>query len=174
MSHSNKGKHLNFEQRKIIANQLGKKDVNCQEIANILEVDASTVSKEIKRNREVTLNAHPSTKKVCKKLDRFPHVCNRCSTYYSGRCPFTQYAYKAYNAQCQADSRLVHSRRGINLTQEEFQQLDRLVTQGVKNNQSIYHLVKNNPDIPVTEASVYRYIRNNYLTSKKIDLTYVR
>lgn len=67
MSHSNKGKHLNFEQRKIIANQLGKKDVNCQEIANILEVDASTVSKEIKRNREVTLNAHPSTKKVCKK-----------------------------------------------------------------------------------------------------------
>ena len=55
--------HFNFEQRKIIANQLSIGAKLC-EIAQLLDKDSTSVSKEIKRNRVITKKHHESNKPI--------------------------------------------------------------------------------------------------------------
>ncbi|MBQ0035484.1 MAG: hypothetical protein KBT35_01050 [Firmicutes bacterium] len=162
--------HINHEMRKIISNYLskGKKAI---EIANDLGLDVSAVSKEIKRNRIVTKEAYSNAKDpICEKTTRFPYVCNGCSLKYS--CHKKQYKYDTKRAQEFADYRLIASRRGINLTKEEFDILNNKIHDGLANGNSIYHIVISNDDISSSVSTVYRYINNGYLTTKKIDLPY--
>lgn len=159
---------LNFDQRKIISTQLSKKK-KCKEIAELLNVDPSTISKEIKRNRTLLNNGKLNPKIQCKTPVRYPYVCNGCSKRYES-CDLQRFSYIANDAQKLATYRLVSSRRGINLTPQELENLDRIVKEGVSNNESIYHIVKNNPDIETSVSTVYRYIDDGYLTTRPLDL----
>ena len=162
--------HINHEMRKIIASYLtkGKKAI---EIANDLGLDVSAISKEIKRNRVVSKEAYRNTiDPICEKTLRFPYVCNGCNLKYS--CHKKQYKYDVKRAQEFADYRLIASRRGINLTKEEFDVLNNKIHDGLVNGNSIYHIVVSNDDITSSVSTVYRYINAGYLKTKKIDLPY--
>ena len=162
--------HFNFEQRKIIANQLSNGAKLC-EIAQLLDKDSTSVSKEIKRNRVITKKHHESNKKLCKHTLRYPYCCNHCHLKYT-TCPFDQFKYEAKSAQEKADYNLVSSRTGINMNEEEFNYLNRAIKNGVDNKESIYHIVKSDPVITVSVPTVYRYINEKKLTTQRMDLPY--
>ena len=162
--------HLNFEQRKIIANQLSHGAKLC-EMAELLDKDPTSISKEIKRNRLATKTHHKDNKKMCKHILRYPYCCNHCHLKYT-TCPFDQFKYEAKSAQQKADYNLKQSRVGINMTKEEFDHLDRTIKNGVDNKESIYHIVKSNPDIKISVPTVYRYINEKKLTTQRMDLPY--
>lgn len=162
--------HINYEMRKIISSYLSK-NKKAVEIANDLNIDISAVSKELKRNRVLSKEAYSNIKDpICKKTLRFPYVCNGCNLKYS--CHKRQYRYDVKRAQELADYRKVSSRVGINLTKEEFDILNRKIHDGIANNHSIYHIVKSNDDIIPSVSTVYRYINEGYLKTKRVDLPY--
>lgn len=164
-----KWNHLNFEQRKIIVSSLAKK-FKLNEIADLLDVDPSAISKEIRRNRKLRKKGLVSDK-VCVHTQRFPRCCNACLKRYND-CPFNQYIYDARHAQALADRRLVQSRVGLNMTEDEFLKLDEIIKNGVDNNESIYHIIHENTDISVSVPTVYRYINEGKLRTKRMDLPY--
>ena len=166
-----KFEHINFEQRKIINNQITRFKATAVDIGNLLGVDPSSVSKEVKRNRIVSKEASSNIiNPICKRTLRFPYVCNSCHDKYT--CRYKQYRYEATAAQKQADYNLVATRRGINLTKEEFDVLDRKIKDGVLNKQSVYHIIKSNEELSVSVSTVYRLINNHLLTTSKMDLPY--
>lgn len=83
-----------------------------------------------------------------------------------------QYRYEASRAQREVNYHLVSSRAGINLSQEEFEILDKKLKDGIINKESIYHITKNNDDISIS-IPAYRYINNGLLTTKRVDLPLV-
>ena len=163
--------HLNFEHRKIINNRITTFGDTAAAIAKLLGCDPTTISKEVKRNRFVSKEAARGIKDpICSKTLRFPYVCNKCRDKQS--CHKKQYRYEATKAQQAADFKLVAPRRGINLSEEEFIALDRIIKDGVMNKESIYHIVKSNNNVNVSVPTVYRYINNRILTTTKEDLPY--
>ena len=70
---------------------------------------------------------------IVKKTGRWPYVCTGCKNRYSN-CSFTKYKYDATTAQKNADTNLVNSRRGIDIDEEEFKQLDATIKKGVDEN----------------------------------------
>lgn len=163
------GKHLNEDQRKLISNMLSKK-MKCVEMADLLEMDPSSISKEIKRNR-VLSNKGSVKDKLCPQTQRFPYVCNACMKKYT-LCPFTQYKYDSHNAQQASELRLVSSRQGLNMSEAQYQNLDKTIKEGVHEGQSVYHIVQHHPDITVSVSTVYRLINTHQLSTKRIDLPY--
>lgn len=162
--------HINYEMRKIISSYLSR-NKKAKEIAEDLNLDISAVSKELKRNRIISKEAHSNVKDpICKKTLRFPYVCNGCVLKYS--CHKRQYKYDVKRAQELANYRKIASRIGINLTKEEFDILNKKIGDGIANKNSIYHIVKSNDDISVSVSTVYRYIDKGYLDTKKADLPY--
>lgn len=162
-------KHLNFEQRKIIVHLLAKRSKLCV-IADLLQVDPSAVSKEIKRNRTFVKQGRVPDQ-GCKLLGRFPYCCNGCVKKYQD-CPHAHYQYDAKKAQFLADQRLVDTRSGLNMTQQEYKQLDATIKEGIHDGHSVYHIVNSHPELSVSVSSVYRLINNHQLTTRRMDLPY--
>lgn len=163
-----KWEHLNFEQRKIIRSMLSHK-AKLVEIATILNMDPTSISKEIKRNRYISKNGSIQNKE-CKYTKRFPYCCNHCSLKYT-TCSFNQYTYEAKRAQEKADYLLKHSRIGLNITENDFKRIDKIVKDGVSNKQSIYHISKSNDNFP-SPPTIYRWIHEKKLTTSLMDLPY--
>ena len=81
--------------------------------------------------------------------------------------------YDARKAQDKADINLVNSRKGIDIDSEEFKKLDETIKDGIDNKKSIYQIKIENKDvIDKSVTTLYRYINNGYLTTKRIDLPY--
>jgi len=163
-------KHLSIDQRKVISSGIAH-EYKVKDIGESLGVDPTTVSKEVKRNRDqITIGLSTST---CKRINRWPYVCTGCSKRYNNKCSLTKYKYDAQAAQKKANINLVNSRKGIDVTDEEFNKLDDLIKTGVDNNKSIYQIkIENNDVIKKSTTTLYRYINNGYLTTKRIDLPY--
>src|SRR5699024_1475653 len=141
-----------------------------KEIGKSLQVDPTSISKEVKRNR---IEISTGLKNNCKRTQRWPYVCTGCPKKDNSNCPFTKYKYDANKAQQKADINLVNSRRGIDVDDEEFKQLDTIIKNGVDENKSIYQIkIENNDIIKKSISTLYGYINKGYLTTKKIDLPY--
>ena len=163
-------KHLTFEQRKVIANGISHK-YKLKDIAETLGFDPTSISKEVKRNRDYTTIGKNIT--TCKKTCRWPYVCTGCNKKYNNKCVFTKYVYDAQKAQNKADVNLVNSRKGIDMNSEEFINLDKIVKDGIDNKKSIYQItIENKESIDKSVTTLYRYINNGYLTTKRLDLPY--
>lgn len=163
-------KHLTIEQRKVISNGISH-NYKLKEIAETLGFDPTSISKEVKRNRETTTVGKNITN--CKKTKRWPYVCTGCTKKYNNQCVFTKYKYNAYNAQNKADINLVNSRRGIDIDSEDFIKLDKVVKEGIDNKKSIYQItIENKDSINKSITTLYRYVNKGYLTTKRIDLPY--
>lgn len=165
-----KWKHINFEQRKTIASGIAHK-MKLKDIAELLYLDPTGVSREVKRNRTI-VEPIKSNNDICPTLKRWPYVCSNCKKRYKD-CPFNKYYYNAKLAQKYADYNLKSSRRGLDISSEEFKSLDTIIKNGVDNNKSIYQIKIENKDIiDKSITTLYRYINKGYLTTSRLDLPY--
>lgn len=100
----------------------------------------------------------------CKKTTRFPFVCNGCSR--ENNCPLEQYHYYPDGAHTMARERLVSTREGANLTEEERQAQDAILIDAViEKKQSIHHaLIANKKVLNCSEKTLYRRIGKGIYT----------
>jgi IS30 family transposase len=105
--------------------------------------------------------------RMCPTVEKAPFVCNACERY--GRCTIIRYRYSAESAQSVANRRSMESRDGIDLTEEEMGVLVDAVRTGLANGQSIHHIFETY-DLPCSERSFYRYVENQDIPVKSIDL----
>ena len=104
---------------------------------------------------------------TCLRLIRAPYVCNGCNQKFG--CKLTKYYYRALPSFNAYKTVLSESRQGINLTELELSNLDRIVSPLIKKGQSISHIYKTN-DLPCTRATLYNYVSKNYFSARNIDL----
>ena len=164
-------KHINFEQRKLISSGIAHND-KLIEIAERLDLDPRSISKEVRRNR-VPVDYTTEYVVKCPNLNRWPLVCTKCKLRYSRDCFYTKLKYDAKKAQGKADANLINSRKGIDLDSDEFKKLDSIIKNGIDDNKSIYQIkIENNDIIDKSLTTLYRYVNKDYLSTKRIDLPY--
>ena len=162
-------KHINLEQRKSISSCIAH-NYKLIQIGELLNLDPTSISKEVKRNRIVAKSG--STSKQCDKLNRWPYVCSSCNLRYT-TCSFDKYKYDAKIAQNKANANLINSRRGLDLDDEEFKTLDKIIKEGIENKESLYQIkIKNATTINKSLTTLYRYVNKGFLSTKRIDLPY--
>ena len=170
---SNKNKHLTLDERLEIQDGLYHSQT-FQEIAACIHKDPCTVSKEVRKH----LNKQPSSvvhrrkdgelfSPVCEKLKKPPYACNGCERRTS--CHMDKYYYNAKLAQNAYQELLHEAREGIPLSKESFYTMDRLLSDGIKHGQHIYHILQVNR-LDVSIATVYRHLHKGYLSCSLIDM----
>lgn len=200
--------HITFEMRVSIENYV----VEGRTLAYMsreLDVDATSISRELKRNRRCDgYSGSPTSKNKCihrktckqraicdpdckrrcatcaqqcrggkcpdfeeercRRTHRAPFVCNGCAKRSS--CPLERWAYSARAAQAKADSRLVESREGLDMTGHEMAFLASEVKAGLALGQSVHHIFASRDDLPCSERSFYRHVENEDIDVRKMDL----
>ena len=160
-----KHKHLTLSDRNDI--QLGlERGETFKAIGQSILKDPTTVSKEVKRNRQIREST--CDKLPCPLLDKAPFVCNGCSKRRQN-CGYKKILYLAKQAQKQYEQTLVESREGTPLNSKTFWDMDKVISDGVKKGQHIYHILKTH-NLDVSSSTVYRHIRKGYLSIAPIDL----
>lgn len=160
-----KHKHLTLSDRNDI--QLGlERGETFKAIAQSILKDPTTVSKEVKRNRQVRESTCHNL--PCPLLDKAPFVCNGCPKRRQN-CGYKKIFYLAKQAQKQYEQTLVESREGTPLNSKTFWNMDKVISDGVKKGQHIYHILKTH-NLDVSSSTVYRHIRKGYLSIAPIDL----
>lgn len=105
----------------------------------------------------------------CDKLGKAPYVCNPCKKYTS--CGFDKKWYRANHADKAYTNRMVTSRLGINLSLEEINELDELITPLIAKGQSIAHIYANHSDrIKCSKRTLYTYVDLGLFKVRNIDL----
>ena len=160
-----KYKHLTLSDRNDI--QLGlERGETFKAIGQSILKDPTTVSKEVKRNRQVRESTCDNL--PCPLLDKAPFVCNGCPKRRQN-CGFKKIFYLAKQAQKQYEQTLVEAREGTPLNSKTFWDMDKVISDGVKKGQHIYHILKTH-NLDVSSSTVYRHIRKGYLSIASIDL----
>lgn len=160
-----KHKHLTLSDRNDI--QLGlERCETFKAIGQLILKDPTTVSKEVKRNRQARDST--SNNLPCPLLDKAPFVCNGCPKRRQN-CGFKKIFYLAKQAQKQYEQTLVEAREGTPLNSQTFWDIDKVISDGVKKGQHIYHILKTH-NLDVSSSTVYRHIRKGYLSIAPIDL----
>ena len=160
-----KHKHLTLSDRNDI--QLGlERGETFKAIGQSILKDPTTVSKELKRNRQVRDST--SNNLPCPLLDKAPFVCNGCPKRRQN-CGYKKILYLAKQAQKQYEQTLVESREGTPLNSKTFWDMDKVISDGVKKGQHIYHILKIH-NLDVSSSTVYRHIRKGYLSIAPLDL----
>ena len=160
-----KHKHLTLSDRNDI--QLGlERGETFKAIGQSILKDPTTVSKEVKRNKQIRDST--SNNLPCPLLDKAPFVCNGCPKRRQN-CGYKKILYLAKQAQKQYEQTLVESREGTPLNSKTFWDMDKVISDGVKKGQHIYHILKTH-NLDVSSSTVYRHIRKGYLSIAPIDL----
>ena len=91
---------------------------------------------------------------TCDRDSHFPYVCNSCEN--EKLCRIDHYLYQATYAQRQYEKTLSKSREGINMTPEELQELNELISPLVLKGQPLSHIFAVHADeIPVCRRTEY-------------------
>ena len=160
-----KHKHLTLSDRHDI--QLGlERSETFKSIGQLILKDPTTISKEVKRNKQIRDST--SNNLPCPLLDKALFVCNGCSKRRQN-CGYQKIFYLAKQAQKQYEQTLVESREGTPLNSKTFWDMDKVISDGVKKGQHIYHILKTH-NLDVSSSTVYRHIRKGYLSIAPIDL----
>lgn len=200
--------HMTLEMRKTIEN-LVIEGRTLAHIARELDVDATSISRELKRNRrsdgrnprqelrndcvhrkacKVWRICDPDCRRKCSscrkmchegacadyerqwcaRTHKAPWVCNGC--HERSVCPLERFTYSAKVAQAKADSRLVDSRVGLDMTGHEMAFLATEVKSGLEKGQSVHHIFASRDDLPCSERSFYRHVENEAIDVRKMDL----
>ena len=160
-----KHKHLTLSDRNDI--QLGlERGETFKAIGQLILKDPTTVSKEVKRNKQIRDST--SNNLPCPLLDKAPFVCNGCSKRRQN-CGYQKIFYLAKQAQKQYEQTLGEAREGTPLNSQTFWDMDKVISDGVKKGQHIYHILKTH-NLNVSSSTVYRHIRKGYLSIAPIDL----
>ena len=168
-SNSKKNKHLTPSDRKDIEECLCKR-MTFKAIGKLIGKNSTTVSYEVRHHRQAHKNSFVTEEGSCSSLLKAPFVCNGCPKKHSSSCRFTRYYYRANTAQAEYKALLSDAREGIPLNKEEFYETDRIITEGLKNGQHIYHIMANSPEITCSKSTVYRHFHKGYYSASLIDL----
>ena len=164
-------KHINLEQRKLISSGIAHND-RLIEIAERLELDSRSISKEVRRNR-IPIDYTKEYISKCPNFNRWSLVCTKCKVRYSKDCCYKKFKYDARTVQRKADANLINLRKGIDLDSEEFKKLDSIIKKGIDEKKSIYQIkTENNNIIDKSITTLYKYVNKDYLSTKRIDLPY--
>ena len=164
-----KNKHLTPEDRKEIEECLSKR-MTFKAIGKLIGKDPTTISYEVKHHKAEHRNSFVTEEGICPQLSCAPFVCNGCVKKHSQACRYPRYYYRANTAQVEYKNLLTEAREGIPLNKQEFYENDRIITEGLKNGQHIYHIMVNSPKITCSKSTVYRHFRKGYYSASVIDL----
>lgn len=116
--------------------------------------------------------SHCSTFKeyTCKRLKRFPYVCNGCKRRFC--CSLDKYEYSPKQAQNSYSNLLVNARKGFNLTNDEYVTIDNALKEGVDKGLSINHIISSNPNLKISVKTGYNYVNSGHFKVKTSDLPY--
>lgn len=107
--------------------------------------------------------------KPCPKRILPPYVCNACPDQKT--CIYDKLLYSAIDAQKRYETTLVESRKGINLTPEELQALNDLISPLILKGQPLSHIFAVHADeIPVCRRTLYNYLDQRVFQARNIDL----
>lgn len=173
--------HLTFEERCKIEEFLNKR-YRKHQIAKELNKTQSTISREINRHKDFHMHTDYSNnyyscvyfkdcKKcdhkckffkpiICKDRDKFYGACNNCPQVKN--CKLDKYFYRAARAHKEYRYHLEHSRRGINLDENDLYDLAHIICPLIKQGQSVYVILQNHPEINLSPKSIYNYIDAGY------------
>ena len=171
---SKKNKHLTLDDRLEIQECLNRK-MTFKAIAKLVGKDQTTISKEVKKHLEVKddgviligRDKTPVLREVCSELLKAPFVCNPCSKRHT-RCKYIKQFYHAKKAQQEYECLLSEAREGIPLNKESFYEIDKIVSEGIKNGQHLYHIIHTNK-LGVSQSTLYRHLKQGYLSVGPID-----
>ena len=107
-------------------------------------------------------------KAICKRTSRFPYVCNGCSR--RKKCRLQKYEYDPLFAEREYKKLLKESRTGLNLSKEEFDEIDRIFKAGTEKGQSINHILSSNPNLKISTKTAYNYVNSGCFQVKHNDL----
>ena len=164
-----KNKHLTPEDRKEIEECLSKR-MTFKAIGVLISKDPTTISYEIKHHRNEHRNSFVTEDGTCPELLRPPFVCNGCPKKHSPSCHYVRYYYRANIAQSEYKCLLTEAREGIPLNKQEFYETDRIITEGLKKGQHIYHIMANSPEITCSKSTIYRHFQKGYYSASVLDL----
>ena len=106
---------------------------------------------------------------TCPKLKKPPYVCNGC--HRVRMCSYDKLFYRAKYADDSYREQLAESRRGINQTPDELENIDMIVSPLIMQGQSIAHIyAKHAHELTCSRRTLYNYIERNALSVKNIDL----
>lgn len=107
--------------------------------------------------------------KKCSKLNRYPYVCNSCSTVTT--CTGEKSYYKAKVADSKYKELLISSREGLNITSKELKNIDGIISPLIWKGQSLFHIFTHHRnELNCCERTLYNYFDKNAFTARNIDL----
>lgn len=107
--------------------------------------------------------------KKCTKLNRYPYVCNSCSSVTT--CTGEKSYYKAKVADTKYRELLVTSREGLNISSNELKKMDEIISPLILKGQSLAHIFSHHKnEINCCERTLYYYFDKNVFTARNIDL----
>lgn len=166
-----KYRHLSYEDRKNIEDGLNQ-NKSITKISNEINKSHSTVLREIDRNKTyykpLTWNNSSAVSAPCQKLKKSPYVCNGCKSR-SG-CRKIRWTYYARKANDSYKELISSCRQGVNLTEEEIFNINKIITPLVKKGQTTNHLYINHPEVlNFSKVSFYNYVNNGVFEFKPLD-----
>lgn len=174
-----KQKHMSIEDRQIIEEGLNQGE-SFKQISVSTNKNCTTISKEVRNNyteirpskfngsstcvhRKTCSSAKYCSEKcenyqdeICEAFSKPPYVCNGCDN--RRYCRKIKHIYKAKEADELYRTKLVNSRTGINLTEDELTELKNIVQPAVKKGHSPAMILMNNTQIKQSEKCLYNYI----------------
>jgi len=162
-----KNKHLTIEDRVEIQECLDH-GMTFKAIGKRVGKDQTTISKEVKKHISYrSKEGAPADEDVCPLLLAAPFVCNPCKKRrYS--CGFRKRYYDARPAQSAYKTLLSEAREGVPLSKEEFYETDRIVSDGIKRGQHLYHIIQTNK-LSASKSTIYRHLKLGYLSVSAVD-----
>lgn len=169
--------HLSKEKRSSIE-YLINQGFSFTYIANSINVDRTTVAKEIKRNRYIKNNLFSDYSETgikraissCEKLSKPPYCCNKCKS--KNFCTKYHLYYNATKAHNHYLDTLSQTRKGLDITKEEIDQINKNIIPLIKNkNQSVNQVFINHPDILyMSKPTFYKYVDLRVIALSNLDL----
>ena len=147
-------------------------------ISKSINVDRTTISREIKRNRYIKSNFYePFDKKgieeaivKCELLQKPPYICNNCPNKIY--CNKHKLFYDASIAHEHYEQLKTYSRSGIDITPEVIEEIENSIVPLIKDkHQSINQIYANHDDlIYFSKPTFYKYIDMGVFSLSNLDL----
>ena len=162
-------KHLDLSKRIKIEKGI-EENLNFSQIAKEINKSPRTVSYEILKNRNIEhCLSWVGKYKTCEKTLKPPYVCNACPSRKG--CRKTRYYYYAEDAQGKYEKLRSEARTGIDMTSTEFKELNKIVSNEIKNGHSFAMIIRNHKDeFSVGKRTLYNYVEKGYLDIINLDL----
>lgn len=105
----------------------------------------------------------------CDIKEKPPYVCNSCQRRRT--CQLGVVIYRARTADGEAVNHRRDSRTGFNITQEDFEKIDRTISPLIQRGLSPYHILQEcGDDLNISESTLRRLINSTQISTRNIDL----